>query len=42
MEVIATKVGFYGKLRAKGEKFTIKDEKDLGTWMEKVQVKKTK
>lgn len=36
MDVVATEVGFYGGLRAIGEQFEIKSEKDLGSWMVKV------
>jgi hypothetical protein len=43
MKVKATKIGFYGKLRKVGEVFTIKDEKELGSWMEEVkELKKVK
>lgn len=37
MKVKATKVGFYGKLRAVGEEFVIKNEKALGSWMKEVK-----
>ena len=40
MEVIATKVGFYGKLRKVGERFIISDKKLLGSWMEEVKAAK--
>ena len=43
MKVKATKIGFYGKLQRVGEVFIIKDEKELGSWMEEVkEVKKVK
>ena len=42
MKVITTKVGFYGKLRKVGEEFDIKNDKELGSWMKKVEVKKVK
>jgi len=42
MKVITTKVGFYGKLRKVGEEFEIKNDKELGSWMKKVEVKKAK
>lgn len=37
MQVKATKAGFYGKRRATGEEFCIKDETELGSWMELVK-----
>jgi hypothetical protein len=40
MKVIATKLGFYGKLRKPGEEFDIKDRKALGSWMTEVKTKK--
>lgn len=40
MKVIATKVGFYGKLRKTGEEFDILDKKALGSWMQEVKAKK--
>lgn len=33
MEVIATRVGTYGRLREVGERFTINDKSELGSWM---------
>ncbi|WP_312388580.1 hypothetical protein [Stutzerimonas nitrititolerans] len=42
MDVVATDVGFYGGLRCIGERFEIADEKDLGSWMEKVGESKPK
>lgn len=39
MKVIATKVGFYGKLRKVGEEFVFND-KILGSWMKEVETKK--
>lgn len=42
MDVVATEVGFYGGLRAIGEQFEIKSEKDLGSWMVKVGESKPK
>ena len=43
MKVIATKVGFYGKLRKVGEEFNILDKKALGSWMKEIKApKKTK
>ena len=40
MKVIATKVGFYGKLRKVNEEFSISDKKHLGSWMQEVKAKK--
>lgn len=40
MKVLATKVGFYGKLRKVNEEFDIKDKKALGSWMQEVKAKK--
>lgn len=40
MKVIATKVGFYGKLRKVDEEFDISDKKALGSWMKEVKTKK--
>lgn len=37
MEVIATKKGFYNKLREEGEKFDIDKKEDLGSWMSEVK-----
>ena len=42
MKVITTKVGFYGKLRKVGEEFDIDNDKELGSWMKKVEAKKAK
>ena len=39
MKVIATKVGFCGKLRKVGEEFDFND-KILGSWMKEVKTKK--
>ena len=33
MEVIATATGVYGRLREVGEKFSINDKSELGSWM---------
>lgn len=38
MKVIATEVGFYGKLMKVDEGFTIKDKSHLGKWMEEFKV----
>ena len=42
MKVKAVKVGFYGKLRKIGEEFEIEGQKALGSWMQELEVKKTK
>lgn len=44
MKVIATKIGFYGKLRAVGEEFDIEDKKQIGSWMKvkEAPIKKAK
>ena len=43
MKVKAIKKGFYGKLRRVGDQFEIRNEKELGSWMEKIkEVKKAK
>lgn len=39
MDVIANKVGLYGTIREVGEKFTIADETELGSWMTPVSDK---
>lgn len=33
IEVVATRPGYYGKLRAEGDKFIVRGEADLGSWM---------
>lgn len=33
IEVVAIRPGYYGKLRAEGEKFVVRGEGDLGSWM---------
>lgn len=41
IEVVATEKGFYkGRLRVKGEKFTLESEKQLGRWMKRLEDKK--
>ena len=37
MKVIATKKGFYGKLRRAGDEFEISDKKELGSWMKEIK-----
>ncbi len=37
MKVKAIESGFYGKYRNTGEDFFIKDESELGSWMEVIE-----
>lgn len=36
VQVVAKRRGFYGQLREAGEQFTVASEKEVGTWMGRV------
>lgn len=42
MKVIATKLGYFGKLRQEGDVFEVKDDEEPATWFKPVEQAKAK